>query len=163
MKLFRRSRPPEAVTAVALEPGDRRLAWALTTDGSAVVATERGLVLPGQERLLWAQVERAGWQRPRLVVVQVAEVEGTGPTTELELADEGDLPDVVHTRVTGSVAWSTHAKLHPAGGVRVVGRRSPGLEVLDWQLVYDRGTDVDDPVVRAQAAELLDGARRAIG
>ena len=40
MPLFRRNRPPEAVTAVELERGDRRLAWALTTDGQPVVATE---------------------------------------------------------------------------------------------------------------------------
>src|SRR5689334_17361763 len=99
MPLFRRTRPPEAVAAVSLEPGDRRLAWALTTSGKAVVATERGLVLPGRERLDWGKVERAGWQRPRLVVVEVAEVEGTGPTVELELAEDGDLPEVVHARV----------------------------------------------------------------
>lgn len=163
MPLFRRTRPPEAVAAVALEPGDRRLAWALTTAGEPVVATERGLVLPGRPRLDWGKVERAGWQRPRLVVVEVAEVEGTGPTVELELAGDSTLPEVVHARVTGSVAWSTHARLHPSGGVRVVGRRSPGLEVLDWQLVFDRDTDLDDPTVREQARQLLEGARRTIG
>ncbi|MCW2665944.1 MAG: hypothetical protein JWN57_906 [Frankiales bacterium] len=163
MPLFRRNRPPEAVTAVPIEPGDRRLAWAVTTDGEPVVATARGLLLPGRERLAWGRVERAGWQRPRLVVVEVAEIEGTGPTVAVELAQEGDLPDVVHTRVTGSVAWSSHAKLQPAGGVRVVGRRSPGLEVLDWQLVFDQGTDPDDPVIRAQAQAILEGARRTIG
>src|SRR5688500_1450473 len=125
MPLFRRNRPPEAVTAVELERGDRRLAWALTTDGQPVVATERGLVLPGRPRLDWGRVERAGWQRPRLVVVEVADVEGTGPTVAVELEGDGDLPEVVHARVTGSVAWSTYAKLQPGGGVRVVGRRSP--------------------------------------
>ena len=48
-------------------------------------------------------------------------------------------------------------------GVRVVGRRRPGQDLLDWQLVYDAGTDLDDPLVRVQADELLLTARRTVG
>ena len=163
MPLLRRRPVPPAVKEVALPPGERRVAWALTADGRPVVATERALLLPGGVHLPWQQVERAGWQRPRLTVVEVAEVEGSGPRHVLELADEGGLPEIVRTRVTASVAWSSHTRLAPTGGVRVVGRRQPDLDALHWQLVYDRGTDPGDPLVRAQAEELLEEARRTLG
>lgn len=143
--------------------GERRVAWAQTVSGEPVVATDAALLLDGDVRLEWYRVERAGWQRPLLTVLEVAGVEGTGPRHLLELGDEGDLPQVVRTRVTASVAWSSSARLSPRGGVRIVGRRRPGIEVLEWQLVFDPATDLTDPLVRAQAEELLEGARRTIG
>lgn len=159
-----RRRPlPDAVRALALLPGERRVAWALTPAGEPVVATDLALHLPDGERVAWPDVERASWQRPALQVLEVAEVAGTGRPHLVELDGDTDLADVVRTRVTGSVAWSSHSRLSPAGGVRVVGRRRPGLEVLDWQLVYDPGTDTADPLVRAQAEQLLLGAQRSVG
>lgn len=155
---------PDVVRAVALAAGDRRVAWALTDDQQPVVATERGLVLTGRERVDWADIERAGWQRPVLTVVESAEVAGTGRTTAIRLReDDGGIPDVVRSGVTSSVAWSTHVRLVPAGGVRVVGRRRPGRDVFDWQLVYDPGTDLADPAVRAQAEQVALRAQRSIG
>ena len=154
---------PDEVAAVELLPGERRAAWAITADGEPVVATQAALLLPGGARLAWRLVERASWQPPRLTVLEVADVEGTGARHVHELTDEGDLPAVVHSRVTASVAWTDHAKLSPAGGVRVVGRRVPDAELLEWQLVYDVGTDREDPLVRAQAEQLVEQARRSIG
>ena len=156
-------RAPEVVRAVVLDQGERRMAWGTTTLGDPVVATDLGLRVASAARLDWADVERATWQRPVLEVVEVSQVSGTGRRSRLELTEEGALPDVVRSSVTASVAWSTHVLLRPAGGVRVVGRRRPGRELLDWQLVYDRGTDVGDPDVQAQAEALLIDARRTIG
>lgn len=164
MPLLRRRRPvPPAVAGLQLEPGERREAWAATPDDEAVVATDRALLLPGDVRIAWPDVERATWQPPVLTVLGIAEVEGAGVRHVVELVDERDLPQVVRARVTGSVLWSSHTRLDPAGGVRVVGRRRPGVEGLSWQLVFDRGTDRADPFVRAQADRLLEDARRAIG
>jgi hypothetical protein len=154
---------PDAVRAVGLDPGERRLAWGTTTDGKPVVATDLGLRLPGVPRLDWGDVERATWRRPTLAVVRVSAVDGAGPRWELELADERGLADVVRAKVTASVAWSDHVRLAPAGGVRLVGRRRPGRELLDWQLVFDAGTDPDDPQLRAQAEAVLQDVRRRIG
>jgi hypothetical protein len=164
VRLPRRRRVPDVVRTVALEQGDRRVAWALTDDGRPVVATERGLVLPGRPRVDWSDVERAGWQRPALTVVESSEVAGSGCTTTVVLADDdGGLPEVVRAGVSSSVAWSRHVRLVPTGGVRVVGRRRPGQELLDWQCVYDPGTDVSDPEIRAQAESVVLRARRSVG
>jgi hypothetical protein len=166
MGLLRRRTTPEVVRAVALEPGERRVAWALTTGGQPVVATDRGLRLPGRHLLEWEQIERASFAEAVLTVLELAEVEGTGTrhTVELDLADrQTDLPATVRARVAASVAWSSHTRLAPAGGVRIVGRRRRGLEVLDWQLVWDRDTDPHDPQLRAQAEQHLAAARRTIG
>ena len=163
MSLFGRRRVPEAVRTVVLEPGERRLSWGLTPDGSPVLATDRGLRLPGEQLLAWHRIERASWARPVLTLLEVATVEGTGPRRSVQLEDEGDLPEAVRTSVTGSVGWTSHYRLRPAGGVRVVGRRRPGSDLLDWQLVFDQGTPLDDPSVQAQAEELLLNARRTVG
>ena len=164
MPFLRRRRPPEAVAAVALEARERRVAWALTSDGEPVVATDGALYLPGGRRFAWSEVERAAWERPRLTVIRVSQVEGSGEQASVVLTDDdGDLPDVVRARVSASVAWSSHSTLGPAGGVRVVARRRAGMDALDWQLVYDRGTDPKAPGVKAQAEQLLEAARRTIG
>ena len=146
-----------------LEPGERRTSWALTVGGEAVLATSIGLRLPDGGRLDWPDVEKATWKRPILEVLHVAAVSGAGRRWRLELADEGDLPAAVRSAVTASVAWQNHVKLAPSGGVRVVGRRRPGLELLDWQVVYDQDTDREDPLVQAQTQEILMDARRTIG
>lgn len=163
MPLFRRRSLPDAVRAVVLDPGERRLGWGVTTSGEAVLATSAGLRLPGQPPLPWADVERATWRRPTLTVTKVAPVDGTGQRWHVELAEEDELPDVVRTQVTDSVAWSNHVRLVPTGGVRLVGRRRPGQDLLDWQLVHDPGTDPDDPQVKAQGQALVEDARRTIG
>lgn len=164
MRLPRRRRLPEVVRAVPVEPGDRRTAWALAGDGEPVVATERGLVLPGRERVDWADVERVVWQRPVLTIVESATVAGTGRTTTVTLQqDDGGVPDVVRSGVTSSVGWTQHVRLQPDGGARVVGRRRHGQELFDWQVVYDVGTDPDDPRIQAQAEQVVLRARRTVG
>ena len=158
---------PDAVRAVRVPEGDRRTGWALTADGEPVVATTSSLLLPGREPLAWTAVERATWQRPDLTVVELQPgdrpVSGAGRVTLLRLQeDAGGLPEAVHTGVTGSVAWSQHVRLEH-GGVRVVGRRRPGSDELDWQTVYDDGTDVSDPHVVAQGDAVVLRARRTVG
>lgn len=162
--MFGRRRVPESVRARALQPGERRAGWGVTATGDTLVATDLGLYLPGTPgRVDWPDVEKAAWQRPHLEITEVAEVSGTGRRWRFELADEGGLPDLVRSKVSASVAWTTHVPLTPEGGVRVVGRRRPGREVLDWQLVYDQGIDRHDPAVQARAEAALLDARRTIG
>ena len=62
-----------------------------------------------------------------------------------------------------TIAYTRHYPLRPAGGVRVVGRRVPGQDGLCWQLVFDSGTDRDDPLIREQAGRLRHAARAEVG
>ena len=165
MKLFRRTAVPDAVKAVEVGAGERRIAWGLTPDGQPVVASSRALYLPDGTVLGWDEIERAHWDRPALDIVELTEHEGSGRRhhVELDLEHDTDLPETVRARVSASVAWSSHVKLQPRGGVRIVGRRRAGMEVLDWQLVFDRDTDPADAALRAQAQEHLAAARRTIG
>lgn len=163
MPLLRRRRTPEAVRAVPLERGERRVAWALTDEGEPVVATDQALLLAG-ERLRWTDVEKAVWTAPRLRVSEVAEVAGAGRSWTVVLPDPGELTEAVHDRVTASVVWSQRVVLRElGGGVRLVARRAPGRNALTWQTVHDEGTDPTDPQVQAAVAALLQQARNSIG
>jgi hypothetical protein len=156
---FRRDRPP--VEALAwLEPGERVTAWGRTSDGAALVATQRGLWAAG-ERLGWEQVHKARWDSGVLTVVPSLEVElgvrEDGAPRRYEVVEPLGLPDEVRTRVTRSVAYSTHHRVGD-GGVRIVARRVPGRDGLSWAVRYDSGT-TRGPESERQVALLLDAAR----
>jgi len=151
--------PPEVK---ALAPTERRLAWAVTVEGTPIVATPIALYA-GEQRIPWTQVERAGWEPPVLTVREVAEVEGTGARHEWELAEQKDLAGVVRTQVTSSIGWSDRRRLSSSGALRVVGRRVPGEDALLWQVVYLEGADPEDPSNRAEAEELVAGLRATLG
>src|SRR3954469_6802939 len=106
MGVLRRRTTPEAGANVALDRGGRRVAWALTTDGEAGVATDRGLRLPSTPILSRDRIERASFSRPVLTVLELAEVEGTGASHQAVLDLDGevtDLPETVRARVAASV------------------------------------------------------------
>ncbi len=168
-RLWRRERPPaEAVRP--LDPDERVLSWGTLADGSAAVATQRGLWLPGPrrpERVPWHLVDKAVWRGGTLTVTAAVDP-GDGvleeqPSRAVRLAEPRDLPPTVRARVLRSIGYTRHHALHPAGGVHVVGRRVPGRDGLSWQLVFDPGTDRNDPLLRVQAARLADQARAETG
>jgi hypothetical protein len=168
-RLFRRERPPaEAVRP--LEPDERVLSWATFDGGSVAVATQLGLWLPGPsgaERLPWHLVDKAVWRDGTLTVTAAVDA-GDGvleeqPARSMRLAEPRDLPATVRARVLRTIGYTQHHALRPAGGVHVVGRRVPGRDGLTWQLVFDPGTDWNDPLLRRQAARLADEARAETG
>ncbi len=121
----------------------------------------------GPERIGWHLVDKAVWRGGTLTVI-AAEDPGDGVLVELpprsvRLAEPRDLPPTVRARVERSIAYTRYHKLAPAGGVRVVGRRVPGRDGLSWQLVFDAGTDRNDPLLRVQADEHLAAARTETG
>ena len=156
----RRTPVPEAVAA--LRTDERREAWGLTPDGTPLVATASALYV-GPTVLAWTQVEKVSWAPPRLVITEASEVEGSGAVRTYELAQDAHLAEVVRARVTSSIGWSDRRALVPAGAVRLVGRRSPDRDALDWQLVFEAGTDPHDPLLRLQAERHVQGLRRTIG
>jgi len=165
--LFKRKPKLPVDQRPALEEDERVLAWAPTSDDGVLVATNRGLWLPGQHRLGWHEIHKAVWSGRELVVTSASVVDNRAdytvvadqpPVTTL-LLDPGDLPDQVRTRVTRSVAYTEHHLLPDGGAVRVVARRVSGVDGLTWTVRYDPGTDpdsdaatVDDLVAAARAA-----------
>jgi hypothetical protein len=151
---------PAAVKELRTE--ERRLAWGITADDLPLVATSSTLYL-GSESLPWTQVERISWKPSTLTIIEVAEVEGTGRTRSYVLTEDARLAETIRARVTSSVAWSDRRALHPKGAVRLVGRRVPGEDLLEWQQVFEPGTDPHDPFLRAQVELMVEALRRTIG
>jgi hypothetical protein len=148
-----------------LAKGERVIAWAPTTEDAQapVVVTPLGVWLPGQpERIGWHQVHKATWSGNRLTVIPSTKVaDGEGYTVMADdaplvvgLADPDNVPDEIRKRVTKSVGYTEHYPL-PSGGVRVVGRRVPGVNGLTWHVRYDEGTDAADPEVVATTTALV--------
>ncbi|GAB7047735.1 hypothetical protein [Catenuloplanes indicus] len=159
---FRKNQPP-AAQRPALDRDERILTWASTSTEGVVVVTNRGLWLPGQNRLGWHEILKAVWSGRELTVTagRVAEerdgytVVVDEPTISTLLLAPGHVPHQVQVRVTKSVAITHHHEL-PGGGVRVVARRVSGVDGLRWTARYDPGTPADAPrvdelVARARA------------
>jgi hypothetical protein len=132
-------------------------------------ATGAGAVA-GSMRLGWHEIHKATWAGDRLAVIPARVVEELDdyvvvadlPARNFTLADPGELPHQVRTRVTRSVGPSTHYPLAGRnGGVRVVARRISGQDGLTWTARYDPGIDHDDPLVRKATGELVAEARAA--
>jgi hypothetical protein len=152
--LGRRERPP-AEALLRLDRDERVVSWATAADG-AVIATPLGLWLPGaEERIGWHLVDKATWRDGTLTVVAAVDSGGGVldelPPRSVRITVPRDLPQTVRARVERTIAVSRRYLL-PGGGVRVVGRRVPGLDGVTWQLVFDSGVDRDDPEVRAAVA-----------
>jgi len=155
-----------------LEPDERVVAWATATGDDVVVATNRGVWLPGAgERLGWHEIHKATWSGRQLALVsacEVAQQEGYFivedlPATVHTLLDPDRVPDQVRTRLTRSIAYSAHHRLPGGGGVRVVGRRVSGLDGLRWTVRPDAGTDFADREIAALTSTFVAQAQAAVG
>ena len=168
MNLLRRKPKLPARLRPALAPEERVLAWAPVGEDQAAVVTTHGLWLPEGRKLGWHEIHKAAWsgRELRVTPAEVAEVrEGyavlvDAPVVGFLLLEPGELPDQVRTRVTRSVAYTSHHPLN-TGGVRVVGRRVPGENGLSWAVRYDSGTPVKLPAVIELTDELVAAAQGA--
>ena len=159
-----RLRAPAQVRALA--GGERVLAWA-PSGASAVVATEKALVLPagvGPALVAWDLVLRAQWAEGVLDLT-VQERAGGRPEV-LHVPVEGPvdaLAGVVRERVNASIAVQRHVMLAGDKGARVIARRVPGQTELRWTVVFDSGLDPRDPELRSRADAALADLRAALG
>ena len=156
--------PGDARDALPLHHRERLLAVARLADGSWVAATPRALVLPGR-RVDWSTVAHAEWsdERSQLRVDQLPTADGEAETHLLVLDEPGRLPEVVRDRVTSSIVASRHTSVEGKAGVRVVARRVPGEDELQWQVVVDAGLDPADPRVQAVSAAAVSALRDELG
>ena len=176
MRFFHRREKPPAETTARLDPDERVVSWAPAA-GGAVVATPLGLWLPGvPDRLPWHLIDKATWRNNVLTLIPAVDP-GDGvlveqPPRSVRLEQPRDIPETVRVRIERAIAFTRHHPLPGADGtggtgvrrgVRVVGRRVPGVDGVSWQLVFDAGVDRDDPAVRAAASAYVDQARAEVG
>lgn len=170
LKRSPRPRPPdEVVSALALVPRERVLAWARGAAGEWYVGTNLALHLPAADgaprRLGWEEVERADWQRDtdRLAIVEVTEWGAPERTTVVSVEEPGHLLELLRERVTKSVICSVFARVRGSLGISVVGRRAPsGDGPVIWSYVVSAGLDPADPDVVRVAEATLDEARHEV-
>ena len=164
-RLLRRPALPEGVV---LEPEEHVVAVAEVVGGGQVVATSRGLWLPGvdtPQRLPWHLISKATWEGGALAVTPAREVETVDgavliadePLRRLRLATPGKVPEAVHKRVTGSIRTRHHRNL-PGGGAWFVQRTVAGRDGVVLQVRADPGTDAD--VVRQVARDVAQRLHR---
>lgn len=153
-----------------LAPDERVVAWSAVSGTDTVVATNRGLWLPGEPRLGWHLIHKAVWSGRQLTVTPAEVVEqregydvvADGPPRTYLLLEPDDLPEQVRARVTGSVAYT---RTHPApdgGRVRVVARRVSGVDGLTWAVRAEAGADLDSPLAREAVGLLVERERGQI-
>lgn len=146
MKLFtRRERPPADVLA-AVERDERILAWADTSTGDVVIATNLGLWWPGgagSRRIAWQVIDKVVWRDNALSVVEADVVDDAllvdRPPVALVLTVPRDLPPVVRKRVEGNIVRTELVRV-TGGAVRFVARKTPGRDGLLWLARLEPGT-----------------------
>jgi hypothetical protein len=166
--IIRRSRPPRDVAAaLSLDRGEHVIAWAHAAEGSSLVATDRALRVTGPQgdiRLDWHQIAEATWRESVLRVVAGQAQPGRPPLIHTWLLQRpGLLPDAVRDRVTASIVVNRHVRLVGRSGVRILGRRAPGVDGLVWTLRFDPDLDPADPTLRALADAELAELRQQLG
>jgi hypothetical protein len=135
---------------ITLAPDERVLATGhLDSDGDVVVTTH-GLWLPAPRRVDWHLISRATWQDNLLTLAEAEETDHAGraviltdrPPVHLLFAEPGKVADVIHARVTRSIA-SRHRQTLPGGGAWFVHRRVVGRDGLVLQVRPDPNVDPD--------------------
>jgi hypothetical protein len=158
---------------LAVQPGERVLAWCVTADGRVVAGTRDALYagIPGAApvetvRIPWEQVEAAEWDRDTSVL-EVSEVGTWGaarPVHSFAIDQPGRLLQLVRERVTSTVVLQRHVPIRGRSGLRVIARRAPGGERrVSWVYEYDAGIDPADPAVREAADAALALAQDEVG
>ncbi|PRY02730.1 hypothetical protein CLV72_1011333 [Allonocardiopsis opalescens] len=123
-----------------------------------LAATTHALHLPDGSRVGWSEVEHARWTEDGLELTAT-----TGERRLLKVTDRGLLPETVHERVVATIVVSRHVPLRGELGVRLICRRTPGTDEMNWYTGYDDGLDPDDPQTRAEAADALRHLRLQMG
>jgi hypothetical protein len=150
--------PDDARATPGLARGERVLSAAQLRDGGWIAATNHGLVGDGW-RSPWSAATHAQWYDDA-DSLEIAWLDDAGQRQDrlLVLDEPCQLPETVHERVTATILLSRHVPVSDGRGVRVVARRQPGSDDVEWQVVADAGIDADDPQVQGR----VDTAVRAM-
>jgi len=134
------------------------------TPVSVAVATNLGLWSPeGQDwRLIgWADIVQANWSADGLDIIEAAiddDIITDRAPVRIVLTEPRNVPAVVRARVENSIARTEQIAV-PGGRAKLVARRRPGIDGLEWSGRFTGGTP-DTPgagaAIRAQIDRLRD-------
>lgn len=140
------------------------LAGASGPDDSALVGTKtRVAVRQGDDWRIfgWHEVERGSW-RAETAKFRFSTVRGE--KFEVQLADEGRLPELFRERVQASTVATFHYDVEPAGEVRIVLRRAlDGSEETRFYAVPSGGASLEDPGTARFVVEETDRIKAEYG
>jgi len=171
MRLGRGPTRPPAVSS-ALDAGERLLSWAEVGVGGHIVVSDRRLLLPGVDGspgpVDWDRVMWARWNPPALTIAgRAARVipGGSGRDFELRLALDrpGNVPAHVRERIEATIVVQRRVMLADGVGARLVARRQPRGQDVNWFVVFDPGVDPMDPQLRRAADLSLAELRGSVG
>ena len=160
--LLGRLRPGERVLAAAVATGSQDHAD-LASD-EVVGGTAGSLYLPDGAVLGWNEIDQAVWHfdESRLEIVSLP-INGAARSYQIHLADPGRLPELVRERVTSSIVVNQHVPLAGRRGAKIIARRVPDTDRLDWMAVYDAGIDGSDPEIKERIRAAVEVLRRDLG
>ena len=169
MAWLKRSRavlPASVRAAMGMTRGEKVLAWAPLARSRGHVAltvTHVHAALTGEQPIAvaWDAVAHASWDDPLLVVV--FDADGQQLRMSLDLAEPGDVPEVLRERVTSTVVFEGHRLLTAEVGARFIDRRAVGAGPVRWSVAFDDPAAAANPANRALADTALAALRADVG
>jgi hypothetical protein len=155
--------PDDARATLGLAADERVLSAVGLRGGDWVAATDRALVGVGW-RASWSSVTHAQWYDDTSTL-DFAWLDDAGErqARALVLEEPGRLPETVHERVDATILLRRYLEVRDRKGVRVVARRQPGADDVEWQVVADPGVDPAEPQVSARVAETIRAMSAELG
>ena len=160
--MFGRNRPPRLVRD-RLEAGEHVLAWAVTTAGEPMAATNLGLWWPEEpaRRIPWHRLDKVVWSEAGFAVVEAEIVDDLllvdRPPVRVQLADPRKLPEVVRRRIESSVLRTQEVRLSE-GTALIVGRKVSGQNGLSYWARLTPGTP-DSVISRVELQAIVEPLR----
>ncbi len=129
-----------------------------------VAGTATALYLPDGIVLGWNEIDQVVWEsdESRLDLVTLP-IDGPARVYQVHLAAPSRLPELIRERVTSSIVVNEHVQLNGRRGAKIIARRLPGVDELDWIVIYDSGIDGDDPDVNQGVRRAVAVLRRDLG
>jgi hypothetical protein len=159
----------EVLRALGIAEGEMVIAAGMALDGTPdqqvhVVATTRGLYCSTwTDAIAWEHISSVQWDEPVLDLVVVSDADAPAKLRSLRLARGRKLPEAVHDRVRNSVVTSERREVAPDHWATFAARRSSTNDAISWTVVFDRSSDLSDPVLRQHADAILQELRQSFG
>lgn len=167
----RRTQKPAALHRLArLAPDERHLIATCDVFDAVVVATGVAMHRLGPpegsgdwSRWGWEQIARVEWDDSTSTMTLIGQAPLLPDRVALTFPSPGPLVDVARERVAWTTPMATRIGLPSGGTVRVVARRHPITDRIDWFLYPDTTVAIDGAGIRAELDDVLAALRADTG